>query len=232
MRDFSNMENNVSGRKNLYIVAGSNGAGKSTVVRKVAKYIPGLNKIYINPDAIQQENGCGPNVAGRQTLGTVEDLMRQGTPNVMCETTLAGNIPYLHWAHEYGYKIILIFIMLDSVTQGEERVSKRKDEGGHFVERETQERHFFYGLLNIGTVPFECDEWRIYSNVNGDYKPVAKGQSGRIYEICDQQKFEKLAYMRQDVLQNHLPNLFKAESVQKRWLASPSIFAPIYSNAH
>jgi len=231
-RDFGDMEKNVNDQKRLYIVAGSNGAGKSTAVDKVAKYIPNLKKIYVNPDAIQQDSGCGPRVAGHKTIKKVEELMSQGKPNVMCETTLAGNIPHLNLAHKYGYKIILIFIMLDSVAQGKERVSKRKDEGGHFVERETQERHFFYSLLNIGTVPFECDEWRIYSNVNGGYKPVAKGQGGRIDKICDQPKFEKLASMRKDVLQNHLPDLFKAKSVQKRWLTSPSIFASTYSNVH
>ena len=232
VRDFGDMENNVSGQKSLYIVAGSNGAGKSTAVDKAAKYIPGLRNIYVNPDEIQQKFGCGPHAAGHKTIKKVEELMSQGKPNVMCETTLAGNIPHLNLAHKYGYKIILIFFMLDSVTQGKERVSKRKDEGGHFVERETQERHFFYGLLNICTVPFEGDEWRIYSNVNDGYKPVAKGQGGRIDEICDQPKFEKLASMRKDVLQNHLPDLFKAKSVQKRWLTSPSIFASTYSNVH
>ena len=231
-RDFGDMENNVSGQKSLYIVAGSNGAGKSTAVGKVAKYIPGLRNIYVNPDEIQQKFGCGPRAAGHKTIKKVEELMSQGKPNVMCETTLAGNIPHLNLAHKYGYKIILIFIMLDSVAQGKERVLDRGKNGGHFVEETDQERHFYYGLLNAGTVPFECDEWRIYSNVNGDYKPVAIGQGGRIDKICDQPKFEKLASMRQAVLQNHLPSLFKAKSVQERWLTSPSIFASTYSNVH
>ena len=67
-RDFGDLEKNVNDQKRLYIVAGSNGAGKSTAVDKVAKYIPNLKKIYVNPDAIQQDSGCGPRVAGYKTI--------------------------------------------------------------------------------------------------------------------------------------------------------------------
>ncbi len=224
------MEKSVVSDKRLYVLAGSNGAGKSTAMDKVSKYFPNLRSVYVNPDAIQQEEKCGPKAAGRRTMGKIKDLMCRESPSIICETTLAGNIPYVQMAREYGYKIILLFIMLDSVKQGKEHVSERKEKGGHFVEETDQERHFYYGLLNLGTVPLECDEWRIYRNAEGVYKPIAKGQGSNIGKIFDKSHFDRLADMRADVLQNHLPSLIKAESVQKRWLTSPNIFASMASH--
>ena len=221
------MEDSSIINKSLFVLGGPNGAGKSTASKKFFKYFPDLKDVYINPDLIQQESGCGPRVAGRQAIEKAKNLMIRGEPTVMCETTLAGKIPYLQMAREYGYKIILLFIMLDSVKQGKEHVSERKEKGGHFVEETDQERHFYYGLLNLGTVPLECDEWRIYRNANGAYKLIAKGQGSNIGDIRDKEQFAKLAGMRADVLENRLPSLIKSKSVQERWLSSPHIFASI-----
>ena len=224
------MKESGVGYNSLFVLAGPNGAGKSTASEELFGYFPDLRNVYINPDLIQQKSGCGPRVAGRQAIEKAKDLMIHGAPTVMCETTLAGNIPYVQMAREYGYKIILLFIMLDSVKQGKEHVSERKEKGGHFVEETAQERHFYYGLLNLGTVPLECDEWRIYRNAEGVYKLIAKGQGSNIGKIFDKSHFDRLADMRADVLQNHLPSLIKAESVQKRWLTSPNIFASMASH--
>ena len=78
--------------KRLYILAGANGSGKSTISKVL---LPSEQLVYVNPDDIAKElNPDNPTAArieaGRETLRRIDELLTEGE-SFAIESTLSGN---------------------------------------------------------------------------------------------------------------------------------------------
>lgn len=137
--------------KNLYIIAGCNGAGKTTASYSILPTI--LNcKEFVNADEIAK--GLSPfqpeNVsfeAGRIMLHRIEELLYKNV-DFAFETTLATKsfAQTVKKAQEKNYTVTLLFFWLNSIELAKHRVALRVSEGGHNIPTEVIERRYQRGI--------------------------------------------------------------------------------------
>ena len=155
---------------NLYIIAGCNGAGKTTASFNVLPQI--LNcKEFVNADEIAK--GLSPFSpesvaiqAGKLMLKRIDELLSEGT-SFAIETTLATKSyrTLVERAHNRGYAVQLLFFWLESPIMACQRVEKRVLEGGHDIPIGTIYRRYYSGLKNLFDIFMPIvDYWAIYDN--------------------------------------------------------------------
>ena len=159
-------------KPNLYIIAGCNGAGKTTASFNVLPQILNCRE-FVNADEIAKGLSpfCPESVAiqaGKLMLERIETLL---TDNVSfaIETTLATR-SYKNLvlkAQEKGYNVSLLFFWLESPEMACERVHKRVSEGGHDIPKDTIFRRYWLGLENLFRIFMPIiDYWALYDNNN------------------------------------------------------------------
>ena len=170
--------------KQLYIIAGCNGEGKTTASFTILPEV--LNcKEFINADEIakwlspfQPESVAMQ--AGRIMLARMDELLQKGETFAF-ETTLATKSykQKIEWAQANGYKVTLLFFWLDSPNIAKKRVAQRVAEGGHNIPLETIERRYYNGIANLFTIYIDMvDICYIFDNSEGERTPIAKKYKG------------------------------------------------------
>lgn len=139
--------------KRLYIIAGCNGAGKTTASYTILPEI--LNcKEFVNADEIAK--GLSPFQpekvsleAGRIMLERIEDLLRIKA-DFSFETTLSTRsyVNTVKRAKENGYDVTLLYFWLNSQELAIERVKERVREGGHNIPEQVIRRRYNKGIKN------------------------------------------------------------------------------------
>lgn len=184
----------------LYIIAGCNGAGKTTASYSV---LPNLLQCreFVNADEIAK--GLSPFnptsvaiEAGKLMLQRIEVLLSQ-KKTFAIETTLATRsyASLVKRAHRFGYQVILLFFWLSSPEIAIERVAKRVSEGGHNIPTETIIRRYWLGLQNFFNIftPI-VDLWIFYENIDNTIKlassegVIDKVKFSMIKELCQIKK--------------------------------------------
>lgn len=167
---------------NLYIIAGCNGAGKTTASFTILPEM--LNcKEFVNADSIAA--GLSPFnpesvaiEAGRLMVLRIHELMEAGI-DFAFETTLATRsyVSLVRKAQDAGYKVTLLFIWIDSPTTAVQRVAERVVKGGHNIPSEVIERRYHRGLFNLINlyIPI-CDTWMVVNNEGVTPEPIAEGR--------------------------------------------------------
>ena len=124
--------------KNLYIIAGCNGAGKTTASYTVLPEMLGCRE-FVNADEIARGlspfNPEGAAIqAGRLMIERVLQLMKDGQ-DFAFETTLATRsyIKLIKKAQSVGYFVTLLFFSLPTPDQAVKRVARRVSQGGHNI---------------------------------------------------------------------------------------------------
>ncbi len=139
--------------KTLYIIAGCNGAGKTTASYTILPEIIEC-KEFINADEIAK--GLSPfqpeNVsfeAGRIMLKRINELI-DNNKSFAFETTLSTRSykEKIIRAKNQGYTVTLLFFWLNNIDLAKERVKIRVKEGGHSIPEEVIERRFLNGIKN------------------------------------------------------------------------------------
>lgn len=155
---------------NLYILAGANGAGKSTFARL---YLPDYAECreFVNADLIAA--GLSPFnpeslalQAGRLMLERIESLAAART-DFGFETTLAGKswMPLFQKLREQGYRLHLFFLWVPGPDLVLRRIRERVRSGGHSVPEEVVRRRFYRGLRNFFQLYAPVmDTWLIFDN--------------------------------------------------------------------
>lgn len=139
---------------NLYIIAGCNGAGKTTASFTI---LPDMLhcKYFVNADEIAR--GLSPFdvesvaiEAGRIMFQRIQDLLKTGE-DFAFETTLATRsyVRLIRQAQEMDYKVHLLFFYIESIELAKLRVAKRVSEGGHNIPDEVIERRYKLGISNL-----------------------------------------------------------------------------------
>lgn len=184
----------------LYIIAGCNGAGKTTASYSV---LPDLLECreFVNADEIAK--GLSPFnpesvaiEAGKLMLQRISLLLSQGQTFAI-ETTLATRsyASLVSRARERGYDVVLLFFWLPSPEMAVVRVAKRVSEGGHNIPTETIHRRYWLGLRNFFNIfsPI-VDSWMFFDNENksrliaNNNAIMDLGQFCKIKELCRSRK--------------------------------------------
>jgi predicted ABC-type ATPase len=157
--------------KEVYIVGGSNGAGKTTFAKE---FIKEAGLTFLNADEIAREidpedQAGGKLKAGRVLFQRLEDLVAKGQSFVL-ESTLSGL--YLKKAiarfKNEGYHVSLLYVFVDSPKLAVDRVKMRVKEGGHDVPEPDVKRRYFRSKNNFWTTyRYLADEWQLF--YNGEY---------------------------------------------------------------
>jgi predicted ABC-type ATPase len=184
--------------KNLFIIAGCNGAGKTTASVTILPEIINC-KEFVNADEIAK--GLSPfqpeKVAfesGRIMLNRIDELLKENE-SFAFETTLSTRSykNKIKTAREKGFTITLLFFWLQNVELAKERVKIRVSEGGHNIEPEIIERRYLNGIKNLFEIYLPIvDGLLIFDNSEGKHELLAiKTIDGQL-NIIDKFKFEKL----------------------------------------
>ena len=158
----------------LYIIAGCNGAGKTTASYAVLPEMLGC-KEFVNADEIAK--GLSPFnpesvaiEAGRLMLQRMDDLLSEGS-DFAFETTLSTRsyVKFIERAQAKGYFVTLLYFWLPTPEQAIERVATRVREGGHNIPSDVIRRRYANGIKNLTAlyIPL-CNYWAIYDNSSAD----------------------------------------------------------------
>jgi predicted ABC-type ATPase len=180
---------------NLFIIAGCNGAGKTTASYTVLPELLDV-KEFVNADEIAK--GLSPFQpekasieAGKIMLKRLQDLINQQV-DFAFETTLSSKIftQYIDKAKAKGYSVRLVFYWLDSVELAIERVKIRVLEGGHSIPTEVIIRRYYAGLKNFLSIyRSKVDYWMLFDNSKAEPEIIAEGQS-EIFTTFNKLKWE------------------------------------------
>lgn len=190
--------------QNLYIIAGCNGAGKTTASFTVLPEMLNCDE-FVNADEIAR--GLSPLnpeksaiEAGRWMLKKIDQLISSKT-DFAFETTLSTKsfTRTVARAKKSGYQITLVFFWLESVDLAIERVKTRVEEGGHNVPAEVIQRRYYSGLMNLFNLYIPvCEVWMIIDNSEFPSSMVAKGKYDQLVEIENSVTFEKIKHIAND----------------------------------
>ena len=177
--------------KQLYIIAGCNGAGKTTASFTILPEVLDC-KEFINADEIAK--GLSPfqpesvaMQAGRIMLARMDELLQKGETFAF-ETTLATKSykQKIEWAQANGYEVTLLFFWLCNVAMAKERVAQRVAEGGHNIPDEIIERRYYNGIANLFAIYIDMvDICYIFDNSEGESVLIAEKYEGEefIFDI-------------------------------------------------
>ena len=184
--------------KNLYIIAGCNGAGKTTASFTIL--VDTLDcKEFVNADEIAK--GLSPFQpeevafqAGRIMLNRINELLLKEA-NFSFETTLSTKSykSLVLRAQRQGYKVTLLFFWLQTVELAKERVKTRVLEGGHNIPTDVIERRYLRGIRNLFDIYLDIvDAVLIFDNSFGKHHLIAQTDNSKKLELIDEFKFNKL----------------------------------------
>lgn len=181
--------------KNLYIIAGCNGAGKTTASYSILPTILDC-KEFINADEIAK--GLSPFQpetvsfeAGRIMLNRIEELLHKNV-DFAFETTLATKsfAQTVQKAQKQGYTVTLLFFWLNSIDLAKQRVVLRVSEGGHNIPEDVIERRYHRGINNLFELYLPiCDSVMLFDNSDKTPHLIFRKKINHAIEIIDNQLF-------------------------------------------
>ena len=186
--------------KNVYIIAGPNGSGKTTFANK---FFPdyAVCRNFVNADLIAQGlSPFSPRVfaikAGRIVLEQINEFAESGV-DFGFETTLSGKsyANILKKLKVREYKLHLFFLWIPNSQLAIARIKERTLRGGHDVPSKDVRRRFTRSMVNLFRLyqPL-LDSWMIFNNSGIIPTLIAKNIDGNLI-ISDEQLFNKIIKM-------------------------------------
>ncbi len=180
--------------KNVYIVAGPNGSGKTTFARE---FLPNYAKCshFVNADLIAQ--GLSPFSPGQVAIKSgklVLEQIKEYTKSKIdfgFETTMSGvtYLRYFKMLKKNGYKINIFFLWIPSSQLAVLRVKDRVAQGGHNVPTIDVKRRFKRSIDKFfKEYRLLADKWILFNNAETIPKIIVRKQNAHI-EIINQTLF-------------------------------------------
>lgn len=168
--------------KTYTIVAGVNGAGKSSLTGVLRTEITNLGKI-VDVDKVILK--CGGNVieGGKKSIELIDDCLEKEICFTQ-ETTLSGHriLNTVKKAIAKGYYIRLYYVGLNTVEESLARIENRVKKGGHNIPDSDVKRRFGKRFEDLANILHYCDEATFYDNENG-FVAVAEYRNGEVLQI-------------------------------------------------
>ena len=187
----------AASKKQIEIVAGPNGSGKTTFAQAFFKIRNGKSR-FINADTIAAGLSSSRTDqtafhAGRVMLTAIEEALDAGT-SFAFESTLSGKtwLPILQRALKEGYTLSIYFVFLKNPSLNLRRIRQRIKEGGHSIPKSTVLRRYPRSFSNFWSLyrPL-CKEWFIFDNSERTPRQIhSKNTYGRLSDL-EKMKFEK-----------------------------------------
>jgi len=183
--------------KNVYVIAGPNGSGKTTFANKFLPYYAQCPN-FINADLIAK--GLSPFEprtvaikAGRLVIEQIDDFVKK-YENFAFETTLAGKT-YINLFKSLkckGYRIHLFFLWISNPKLAIARIKERVRNGGHDVPSQDVKRRFYRGIDNLFKIyrPY-FDSWMLFDN-SGAIPKLISEEKNHSLRIIEKELFDKI----------------------------------------
>lgn len=185
-------------KMNLFIIAGCNGAGKTTASFTFLPEQLGCRE-FVNADEIAA--GLSPFnpegvalQAGRLMIDRIIQLLKEGQTFAF-ETTLATRsyVKLIQQAQRRGYFVTLLFFSLSTPEQAVRRVQQRVSMGGHDIPTDVIYRRYDAGLRNLFQLYIPVvDYWTLYDNSNCPAVKIASGNGANNITEFEPALFEQL----------------------------------------
>lgn len=187
----------MNNNKNVYIIAGPNGSGKTTFAKK---FLPDYVKCpnFVNADLIA--GGLSPFSprsaaikAGKLVLDQIHEFAKLEV-DFAFESTLAGkaHIKFFNELKRRGYKLHLFFLWIPDPELAIARIKDRVAEGGHDIPVQDVRRRFKRSIHNFFRLyqPL-MNSWMLFNNAKSVPTLIAKGKNGQI-SVIDQELFGQI----------------------------------------
>ena len=184
-------------KRNVYIVAGPNGSGKTTFA---TEFLPEYArcKHFVNADLIAKglspfSPGAAAITAGKLVLEQIHQFANKGV-DFAFETTLSGKL-YVNLfksLKKKGYKIHLFFLWIPESNLAISRIKGRVAQGGHDVPVQDVLRRFGRSLVNFFTLYQSlADSWMLFDNAGIIPVLIAEGKNGKV-KISNRNLYDKI----------------------------------------
>jgi len=178
--------------KVVYIIAGPNGSGKTTFAKE---FIKNTNLVFINADEIAKALSSSKLEkmrlkAGKIFFAEIENCILK-KDSFAVETTLSGKylIKIIDKIKNNGYKIVLIYIYLESIEEAIHRIDIRVKKGGHAIPQEDITRRFGRSINNFWNIyRKKVHNWEMFFNSKDEFLQVAVG-TGNEVDVINEEYF-------------------------------------------
>ncbi len=194
----SNKTEKMNRDRQLYIISGCNGAGKTTASYTVLPEVLQCRE-YVNADEIAR--GLSPFnpesmaiEAGRLMLKRIDELLK-AREDFSIETTLSTRsyTRLIGRAQQQGYKVSLIYFWLNSPELAISRVAQRVRNGGHDIPKDIVLRRYQSGINNLFNIYMpKVDYWLLADNSITPRIIVAEGGCNSETEIHHVELFNNI----------------------------------------
>lgn len=192
--------------KQLWLLAGGNGAGKTTFYKTQLKP---LNLPFVNADNIARElfplNSEEHSYQAASIAEQIRNRLLEEGKTFCYETVFShpSKIDFLARAKALNYQIILVFIHLSSADLNKARISQRIETGGHAVPDDKVQNRIPRTLENIKSALQLADQSYILDNSSLDhpFRQIAVLSEGRA-----EQKVTPLPVWAGSLLSEYLTN--------------------------
>ena len=163
--------------KTYTIIAGVNGAGKSSLTGVLRQQMDDLG-VIVDVDKLAAAHGGNNILAGRLAVSRIRECLSRGVCFTQ-ETTLSGALTArtAQQARDRGYRVRMYYVGLDSAEESLARIANRVRKGGHNIPAEDVRRRFGGRVRALSAVLPYCDEATFFDNDNG-FVAVAEYRNG------------------------------------------------------
>ena len=184
----------------LYILAGCNGAGKTTASYTFLPEILDCRDFVNSDEFAKSLSPFDPSVASvsasRFMLRRISYLLERGV-DFSVETTLATRslVSIINEARAKSYIITILYLWVQSPEIAIQRVRDRVAAGGHNIPEDVLRRRYSTGLKYLFNIYMPiCDRWMIADNSGDTFMLIAEGDDKR-FIIKDEDKFKRIRKM-------------------------------------
>lgn len=182
------MSPNEADQPHFLIIAGPNGSGTSSAYQASLAEVDGRSFRIINPDLFTTRlidtghGGSNPNLEAVTRIEQWIEVSLLAGHAIGVETVLSTPKyrRLVALAKELGYRVQLVYVILDSPRRNVERGKIRVKRGGHTVPEDKIVSRYWRSLEQLPWFPAAADEAWLWDNSGAAIRSIGDKRGGRI----------------------------------------------------